>query len=55
LLNPNQVATRADVAAFIYQALVKNGSLPALGPTDVASRYVVGYQPPLLNHLNRIN
>jgi len=47
LLNPNQVATRADVAAFIYQALVKNGSLAALGPTDVASRYVVGYQPPI--------
>lgn len=47
LLNPNQVATRADVAAFIYQALVKAGTLPPLGPTDVASRYVVGYQPPI--------
>lgn len=47
LLNPNQVATRADVAAFIYQALVKNGSLPPLGPTNVASRYIVGYQPPI--------
>jgi len=47
LLNPNQVATRADVAAFIYQALVKNGTLPPLGPTDVASRYIIGYQPPI--------
>ena len=47
LLNPNQVATRADVAAFIYQALVKNGSLPPLGPTNVASQYIVGYQPPI--------
>lgn len=47
LLNPNQVATRADVAAFIYQALVKDGALPAVPPTDVASRYVVGYQPPI--------
>jgi hypothetical protein len=47
LLNPNQVATRADVAAFIYQALVKDGSLPPLGSTDVASQYIVGYQPPI--------
>jgi len=47
LLNPNQVATRAEVAAFIYQALVKEGSLPSLGSTDVASRYIIGYQPPI--------
>lgn len=46
-LNPNQVATRADVAAFIYQALVKEGALPELPPTDVASRYIVGYEPPV--------
>ncbi len=44
-LNPNQVATRADVAAFIYQALVKQGTLPQLTSTDVAAQYVVGYQP----------
>jgi hypothetical protein len=36
-LNPNQVATRADVAAFIYQALVSNGSAPA-----ISSPYIVG-------------
>ena len=45
LLNPNQVATRADVAAFLYQALVKQGTLPQLSATDVASQYIVGYQP----------
>ncbi len=47
LLNPNQTATRADVAAFIYQALVKEGSLPPLGSTDVASQYIIGYTPPV--------
>lgn len=47
LLNPNQTATRADVAAFIYQALVKEGSIPPLGPTDVASQYIIGYTPPI--------
>jgi hypothetical protein len=47
LLNPNQNATRADVAAFIYQALVKEGRLPSVNATDVASQYIVGYQPPV--------
>ncbi|HEY9604415.1 MAG TPA: S-layer homology domain-containing protein [Allocoleopsis sp.] len=47
LLNPNQNATRADVAAFIYQALVKEGSLPSVNATDVASQYIVGYKPPI--------
>jgi hypothetical protein len=36
-LNPNQVATRADVAAFIYQALVSSGQATAL-----SSPYIVG-------------
>jgi hypothetical protein len=44
-LNPNQVATRADVAAFIYQALVNEGILPQLGANDVAAQYIVGYEP----------
>lgn len=35
-LNPNQVATRAEVAAFIYQALVSNGQAVA-----VNSPYIV--------------
>lgn len=36
-LNPNQTATRADVAAFVYQALVSTGQLP-----PVQSPYIVG-------------
>jgi parallel beta-helix repeat protein len=36
LLNPSREATRAEVAAFIYQALVDAGRLPA-----IASPYVV--------------
>lgn len=36
-LNPNQVATRAEVAAFIYQALVSSGQVAAIN-----SPYIVG-------------
>jgi len=36
-LNPNQTSTRAEVAAFIYQALVKSGQVNA-----IASPYIVG-------------
>lgn len=36
-LNPNQVATRAEVAAFIYQALVSSGQVSAIN-----SPYIVG-------------
>lgn len=43
-LNPNQVATRADVAAFIYQALVSTGAMPPLGSGAIASKYIVGSQ-----------
>lgn len=45
LLNPNQAATRAEVASFIYQALVKQARLPQLSAADVAAQYIVGYQP----------
>jgi hypothetical protein len=41
-LNPNQPATRADIAAFVYQALVNQKQLPALAATEKASTYVVG-------------
>lgn len=41
VLNPNQPATRADVAAFIHQALVNKGQLPPLA-NNAASRYIVG-------------
>lgn len=40
ILNPNQVATRADVAAFVYQALVNSGKAEA-----IASPYVVTVSP----------
>ncbi|PZO44276.1 MAG: hypothetical protein DCF19_03485 [Pseudanabaena frigida] len=36
LLNPNQTATRAEVAAFIYQALVRSGQVQA-----ISSPYIV--------------
>lgn len=39
-LNPNQTATRADVAAFIYQALVSAGQATAIN-----SPYTVAQQP----------
>jgi hypothetical protein len=47
LLNPNRNASRAEVASFIYQALVKEGTLPPVNPADMASRYILGYQPPV--------
>lgn len=45
-LNPNQTATRAEVAAFIYQALVRSGQANA-----IASPYIVGQTttPPVQN------
>jgi len=45
LLQPNQTATRADVAAFIYQALASKGEVPQLRAEDPAAEYVVGLQP----------
>ena len=39
-LNPNRSATRAEVAAFIYQALVSSGNVAA-----ISSPYIVGSQP----------
>jgi hypothetical protein len=41
-LNPNQPATRADVAAFIHQALVNKRQLPPLANNVAASQYIVG-------------
>ena len=52
LLNPNLIATRADVAAFIYQALVKTGQLPALPANNIATQYIVGYQAPVAQQPN---
>lgn len=39
-LNPNRTATRADVAAFVYQALVNAGQMPV-----IPSPYVVAATP----------
>jgi hypothetical protein len=39
--NPNGVATRADVAAFIHQALVASGKLTALDSNSPAQKYIV--------------
>ncbi|WP_017300396.1 S-layer homology domain-containing protein [Nodosilinea nodulosa] len=44
-LQPQRTATRADVAAFIYQALVAQGRMPALQAGLSASNYIVGYAP----------
>lgn len=44
-LSPQGVATRAEVAAFIYQALVAQGQLPALDSSLSATDYIVGYTP----------
>lgn len=48
-LNPNQTATRAEVAAFIYQSLVRSGQANA-----IASPYIVGQTtttPPVQNQV----
>jgi hypothetical protein len=42
ILNPARNATRAEVAAFIYQALVKQGAAQA-----ISSQYIVGTTPPV--------
>ncbi|PZD75101.1 Endoglucanase [Acaryochloris thomasi RCC1774] len=40
-LNPNQSATRADVAAFVYQALVKQGQLQPIAAGSKTANYIV--------------
>lgn len=42
-LNPTDEATRAEVAALIYQALVSQGKLTALPPDSKATAYIVNY------------
>jgi hypothetical protein len=43
--NPNGVSTRADVAAFIHQALVASGKLTALAGDSPAQKYIVNCAP----------
>jgi len=42
VLNPNQPATRGDIAAFVYQAMVNQGRLEPLPAEQAASNYIVG-------------
>ncbi|WP_404784678.1 S-layer homology domain-containing protein [Altericista sp. CCNU0014] len=42
-LNPTDEVTRADVAAAVYQALVKQGNLPALPAESKTVAYIVNY------------
>ncbi len=44
-LQPQRTATRADVAAFIYQALVAQGRMPVLQSSQSANSYIVGATP----------
>ncbi|MDJ0707204.1 MAG: S-layer homology domain-containing protein, partial [Leptolyngbyaceae cyanobacterium MO_188.B28] len=43
LLNPNQVITRAEVAAFVYQAMVAEGQAPQIAVNSTANNYIAGY------------
>lgn len=47
VLNPDRNASRGEVAAFIYQALVRIGEVPPLPPSDLASGYIVDREPPV--------
>ncbi len=44
-LNPLQPLTRAEAAAFLHQALVKQGQLQPLASNTTATQYIVGYAP----------
>jgi S-layer homology domain len=41
-LDPQQTATRGDVSAFIYQALVSQGQLSSLPSQEAVNQYIVG-------------
>jgi hypothetical protein len=43
-LNPEESASRADIAAFVYQALVSKGEFQPLAKRSPATPYIVGYQ-----------
>lgn len=43
-LNPNQEATRAEIAAFVYQALVDQGDLEPIPDNTRAHNYIVKLQ-----------
>ena len=41
-LRPQEIATRADVAAFVYQSLVSKGQFPAVTSNSDTAKYIVG-------------
>lgn len=45
-LNPNQSATRADVAAFVYQALVEQGKLQPIAAGSRTANYIARAEAP---------
>uniref|UniRef100_B8HV14 S-layer domain protein n=1 Tax=Cyanothece sp. (strain PCC 7425 / ATCC 29141) TaxID=395961 RepID=B8HV14_CYAP4 len=45
-LNPNETATRGDVAAYIYQALVNQGRFQPISRRDPAFKFIVGAAAP---------
>ncbi len=42
-LNPNETATRADVAAYIYQTLVNQGKLAPIATSEGANNYIARF------------
>jgi hypothetical protein len=42
MFNPNQVATRAEVMAFVHQALAAMGDIAAIPASSSASQWIVG-------------
>ncbi|MCG8366248.1 MAG: S-layer homology domain-containing protein [Pseudanabaenales cyanobacterium] len=44
LLNPHRVITRAEVAAFVHQAMVAEGQLPRIAADSAANNYIAGYR-----------
>ena len=42
-LEPNRSATRSEVAAMVYQALVQEDKIEPISPADPATTHIVGF------------